>query len=151
MSDPITILRKDHREAEELLRRLEASNSPGPRRRQTVEKLVAALTLHMEIEEQLVYPVAAEALGEDAVKGPENEHLLAREGLGKLEALQDEPGFGAAVDMVKAGIKHHVKEEEREMFPNLKRRLGRERLAKLGDEVLAMKQAKQPRARTRAA
>lgn len=147
MNDPVAILRKDHREAEGLLRKLEASSSPGPRRRQTVDKLVDALTLHMAIEEQLVYPVAAKTLGRETVKEADIEHDLAREGLRKLKQLVNEPGFGAAVDMVKAGIKHHVKEEEQEMFPNLKRRLGRERLAELGDAVAEMKQAKQQKPR----
>lgn len=139
MNDPITILRKEHREAEELLKRLEASSSPGPRRRQTVDKLVAALTLHMAMEEKLVYPVVQKALGGDAVQEADIEHDLAREGLRKLQELVEKPGFGAAVDMVKAGIKHHVKEEESEMFPHLKHRLGRERLAELGDAVAEMK------------
>src|SRR5262249_48984099 len=33
----------------------------------------------------------------------------------------DEPGFGAALDAVKAGIAHHVGEEEGEVFPALRR------------------------------
>jgi iron-sulfur cluster repair protein YtfE (RIC family) len=139
--DPITLLRKDHREAEELLKRLEESSSPGPRRRQTVEKLDAALTLHMQIEERLVYPVVAKTLGQEPVTEADTEHALAREGLRKLHALVEKPGFGAAVDMVKAGIKHHVKEEEGEMFPKLKKRLDRQALAELGDKVAAMKKA----------
>jgi hypothetical protein len=40
------------------------------------------------------------------------------------EELVDEPGFGA-VAMLTAGIKHHVKEEETEMFPELKKKLDR--------------------------
>jgi iron-sulfur cluster repair protein YtfE (RIC family) len=139
MNDPITILRKDHRDAEALLRKLEESSTPGPRRRQTVKKLVDALTLHMAIEEKVVYPAAAKALGREAVREADIEHDLAREGLRKLTSLQNKPGFGAAVDMVKAGIKHHVKEEETEIFPKLKKRLDRETLRELGDKIAEMK------------
>ena len=56
-----------------------------------------------------------------------------------MNDLVDEPGFGAAVAMVTAGIKHHVKEEEHEMFPDLKRKLDRDQLFALGDEVEAAK------------
>jgi hypothetical protein len=46
--------------------------------------------------------------------------------------------------MLTAGIKHHVKEEEHEMSPELKRNLDREELAEIGDRVLqAKKSAKQ--------
>jgi iron-sulfur cluster repair protein YtfE (RIC family) len=137
--DPITLLRKDHREAEALIKRLEDSKSPGTRRRQTVDQLVAALTLHMEIEERLVYPLVRRELGEEEAKEAEVEHRLAREGLKKLVELVDAPGFGAAVDMVKGGIKHHVKEEESEMFPKLKQRVDRPRLLEIGDRIVAAK------------
>ena len=35
-----------------------------------------------------------------------------------------QPGFGATVEMVKAGISHHVEEEENEAFPKLRETLG---------------------------
>ena len=56
--------------------------------------------------------------------------------------LVDEPGFGAEVAMLTAGIKHHVKEEETEVFPELKRKLDRDTLARLGDEVAKAKKAR---------
>jgi iron-sulfur cluster repair protein YtfE (RIC family) len=139
MNDPIAMLRKDHREAEQLLKRLEESNSPGPRRRETVAKLRDALTLHMAIEERLVYPVVVETLGQEPATEADIEHGLARDGLAKMAALVEKPGFGASVDMVKAGIKHHVKEEETEIFPKLKKRLDRETLRELGDKIAEMK------------
>ena len=140
MNDPITMLRKDHREAEQLLKRLEASKKPSDQRRKTVDKLDQALKLHMEIEEKLVYPVVADTLGKEPVVEADVEHDLARDGMTKMRKLVSAPGFGATVDMVKAGIKHHVKEEETEIFPKLKKKLSRDELAALGDEVAAMKQ-----------
>ena len=47
--------------------------------------------------------------------------------------------FGAAVAMLTAGIKHHVKEEEQEMFPALKKKLDRDELMALGDSARAKK------------
>jgi hypothetical protein len=42
----------------------------------------------------------------------------------KLQELIGQPGFGAAVAMLQAGISHHVEEEEDEVFPKLRQALG---------------------------
>jgi hemerythrin-like domain-containing protein len=147
MNDPVAILKRDHREAMEMLRTLEDSK-PGARRRSTVEKLAAALTLHMEIEERDIYPVVAKVVGAEEAEEAGVEHRLAREGLSEMQRLVDEPGFGAAVAMLMAGIRHHVKEEEQEVFPELKRKIDRDELRELGDRVAA---AKKPKRRARAA
>jgi len=142
MNDPIVMLKQDHREASAMLKEL-ADTRPGATRRKTTEKLVAALRLHMAIEEELVYPLVAERVGEAEEHEAETEHALAREGLTKMTELVDEDGFGAAVAMVTAGIKHHVKEEETEIFPELKRRLERTELAELGDAIASRKTRRQ--------
>jgi len=140
VNDPIAMLKADHREAAALLKEL-ADTKPGNARRKKTDRLSAALALHMEIEEMLVYPLVAEQVGEDEEHEAETEHALARDGLAKMNELLGEGGFGAAVAMVTAGIKHHVKEEETEIFPKLKASLERDELAKLGDEVAAAKKA----------
>jgi hemerythrin-like domain-containing protein len=114
-------------------------SSPSVRRKSTLKKLDTALRLHMKIEEQDVYPLVARLLGKDEAQEANIEHGLARDGLDKLEDLVDQPGSGAAVAMLTAGIKHHVKEEEHGMFPDLKRKLDRRDLLALGDEVAAAK------------
>jgi hemerythrin superfamily protein len=141
MNDPIAILKRDHHEAAALLKTL-ADSKPGAARRKTTSKLVAALTLHMAIEEELVYPLVAARVGEKTEQEAETEHSLARTGLTKMTELVDEGGFGAAVAMVTAGIKHHVKEEETQIFPKLKKKLDRDELASLGDAVMARKSAR---------
>ena len=145
MNDPIAILKKDHREAAALLKQL-ADSKPSATRRKTTETLVAALPLHMAIEEKLVYPLIEKRIGKDEEKEAEVEHGLARDGLAKMTELVDVGGFGAAVAMVTAGIRHHVKEEETELFPELKGKLDRDELATLGDAVVAMKKTSRKRA-----
>ncbi len=90
----------------------------------------------MRIEERLVYPLVPKVLGDEAAEEAEIEHGLARKGLAELKKLQDAPGFGASVAMLTAGIKHHVKEEEHEVFPKLKANLDRTELSELGAAVL---------------
>src|SRR3954462_8424438 len=112
MNDPIAMLKRDHRDAEAMLKHLADSKKPSATRRKTTEKLVAALSQHMQIEEKLIYPLGAENVGQEEEHEAETEHTLAREGLAKVAHLVDEGGFGAAGAMLTAGIKHHVKEEE---------------------------------------
>jgi hemerythrin-like domain-containing protein len=138
VNDPVAILKRDHREVSEMLKQL-GESKPGATRRRTTQKLVAALELHMAIEEELVYPLVAERVGSEEEQEAAIEHDLARTGIEKMSELVDRPGFGAAVAMVTAGIKHHVKEEETEVFPKLKSELDRSELADLGDAVMARK------------
>lgn len=143
MNDPIAMLKQDHREAAAMLKVL-ADSRPGARRRSTTKKLDAALKLHMAVEEELIYPLVRKLVGPDDAKEAGIEHGLVREMLADVSRLVDEPGYGAAVAMLTAGIRHHVKEEEKEVFPELKQKLDRDELAELGD---ALKAAKRPKKR----
>ena len=117
--DVIEHLVQEHRSVEQLLQRL-ADSDPGEERRRTVDELVDSLSTHMAVEERFVYPIVVEVAGEEDEREAHTEHDLARQGLQQLRELVDQPGFGAAVDMVTAGIAHHVHEEEHEVFPTLR-------------------------------
>jgi iron-sulfur cluster repair protein YtfE (RIC family) len=138
MADPIALLKQDHKEAKQLLREL-ADSRPGSRRQVKVTKLSDALLLHMQIEQEIIYPVVAERVGAEAATEANTEHDLARDGIASMQRLVAEPGFGAAIAILTAGINHHVKEEEQEVFPKLKKKLDRDRLMELGNEVARAK------------
>jgi len=140
MNDPIQILKADHRDVEQILRKLSDSDE-GNEREALVDELVMKLELHMDIEEQIVYPSLAEEVGEEDREEAEVEHELARTGLATVVQLVREPGFGAAVEMLAAGIKHHVDEEESELLPDLKDELEPAEWAALGDAIAAAKEA----------
>jgi iron-sulfur cluster repair protein YtfE (RIC family) len=83
----------------------------------------------MQLEEDVLYPSMQPVTGDETVQEGVKEHELARKSLEEMLALApDEPGFGAALEAVKAGIDHHVEEEEGEVFPQLR---------KEGESVLA--------------
>jgi hemerythrin-like domain-containing protein len=123
----LNTLESQHRDAEDLLAQL-TNAAEAAEQQPLVEQLVSALEEHMAIEEAQVYPELERIDGELAEEA-NVEHGLAREGLTKLQSMVGQPGFGAAVEMVKAGISHHVEEEENEAFPKL-----RESLDLSGDE-----------------
>src|SRR5690606_14963924 len=65
------------------------------------------------------------------------EHDLARKTLADMIALAPaEPGFEAALDAVKAGIEHHVEDEEQKVFPQL-RQEGQEVIRSMAEPFLA--------------
>jgi iron-sulfur cluster repair protein YtfE (RIC family) len=125
MADLLEHLTEEHRKAEQLMKMLLDSDE-GAGREQTLAELQKALTKHMAVEEQFLYPIVKRTLGDEPAEEAENEHALAREGLDKLAELVSEPGFGAAVEMLQGGIGHHVREEEQEIFPKLHRQAGDE-------------------------
>lgn len=129
MADLLEHLTEEHRKAERLMKTLLESDE-GAEREKTLGELHDALTTHMAVEEQFLYPIVERTLGDETEEEAENEHMLAREGLDKLSQLVAEPGFGAAVEMLQGGIGHHVKEEEEEIFPKLRQQAG--------DEVAAL-------------
>jgi len=138
MNDPMTILKADHREVERLLKSL-ADSEEGTERERDVEQLVAALGLHMQLEERILYPLVKERVGAEDEEEAEVEHGLAREGLQKVSSMVTAPGFGAVVEMLQAGIKHHVKEEETEILPELKDAMERAEWLALGDAIAQAK------------
>jgi len=83
--------------------------------------------VHAQIEEELLYPAAKEAFegeeeDEDLVNEAEVEHGSAKELIAKIEGMSSgDEHFKATVTVLGEYIKHHVKEEEGELFPQLKK------------------------------
>src|SRR5215203_5893547 len=102
MNDPAALLKADHRVVKDLLSQLGESDV-GTKRQRLLDKLTKELQLHMQLEESLLYPLVRDTIGSEDEEEAEIEHNLAREGLDKVNALASAPGFGAAVEMLKAG------------------------------------------------
>jgi hemerythrin superfamily protein len=136
--DVVAILEADHREVEQLFEQIQRAE--GSQRTKLVEKLASELTLHMSIEESLVYPRLARIDKEMSAEA-EAEHTLARKVLKDLQRLAPgSPGFDGALGMVKSGIEHHVHEEEGEAFPKLRSQLGRPEMEELTEQVRTAKE-----------
>ncbi len=136
--NPIMMLQADHRRVEALFARIMATDNGE--RADLVHQLLEALRVHMELEENHVYPLLQREVDADLAEEAEVEHQLARDGLAQLaELAPEEPGFDGALAMVMAGIEHHVLEEETEAFPRLAQELGPERLAELAGLLTQMR------------
>lgn len=124
--DAIAMLIADHRMVNDLFKRfekLQGSDDDEQTRSDLAAQACSALKVHMQIEDELFYPAAREALGESPLMNEaEVEHENARQLIDQLETMA--PGdklYDAKVTVLGELIEHHVREEETEMFPKLRR------------------------------
>jgi iron-sulfur cluster repair protein YtfE (RIC family) len=138
--DVIKLLETDHREVEELFAKAESTS--GAAKQQVVTKIASELTLHAEVEEQIVYPAMREAGLNDLVDEAEQEHSKVKELVAQLEAMD---GATDEVDSVladlKADVQHNVEEEESEAFPKFRDAVDQATLQDLAARVEEAKQA----------
>lgn len=138
--DAITLLENDHRTVESLFRRYESLQSGGTEeeRERLVHDMIRELSVHAAIEEQVLYPEAERALpeGEALAREALDEHAEAKEVLAELDDIApSDAGFDAKVRNLIADVRHHVEEEETEMFPKLRAALSSDELDDMGRKL----------------
>ncbi|WP_284616697.1 hemerythrin domain-containing protein [Aquabacterium humicola] len=125
-ADAIALLKADHAEVKKLFEaydRLHKDEASAGQRQELAQQICRMLEVHATIEEELLYPAAREALGEpDLIDEAEVEHASAKALIAELKSMQpDEPMYDAKVKVLGEYVTHHVKEEEKEMFPKLRK------------------------------
>lgn len=124
--DAIELLKEDHRNVERIFKEfenLQEDETDDESKRALVDRACAALTVHTRIEEEIFYPAVRDVL-RDEILGEEAlvEHSTAKDLIATLEALEPgEPFYDATFTVLAEYVKHHVKEEETEMFPQVKK------------------------------
>jgi len=116
--DAIALLKADHREVKAMFEQFDKTEDDGEKAT-LAQKICTALKVHAQIEEEIFYPVAYEAIeDDDLLDEAEVEHASAKDLIGQIEASEPgEPLFDAKVKVLGEYIDHHVKEEEGELFP----------------------------------
>jgi hemerythrin superfamily protein len=141
--DAITLLKTDHREVEKLFKAFEkAGDRAKATKARTVDKIVEELSIHAAIEEQIFYPaVRAEVEdADDEILEALEEHHVAKWLLSEIDKLgPEDERFDAKVTVLIENVRHHVREEESELFPDVRAALGRKRLAELGEAMAKAK------------
>jgi hemerythrin superfamily protein len=127
MPDAIELLSTDHKEVKALFKqydKLVETDGSDDEKQALAEQICHMLTVHATIEEELFYPAAREALGEEAdlIDEADIEHATAKELIAQIEGSSPEDDhFDARVKVLGEYIEHHVKEEEGEIFPKAKK------------------------------
>lgn len=127
--DAIKLLTSDHKEVQTLFKdyqKLVDEEGEDDLREQLAQEICAKLTIHATIEEEIFYPAAREALadgdGDDLLDEAEVEHAGAKALIAQIvESSASDELYDAKVKVLGEYIAHHVKEEEKELFPKVKK------------------------------
>ena len=138
----ITLLKNDHQKVKQAFAQYEEL---GPyafvHKKKLADQICAELTLHTQLEEEIISPAFREKLSDekDLLNEAKVEHDSAKVLIKEIQQMQaDEELFDAKVKVLSEYIEHHVKEEEDEMFPLLQK--SDVDLALLGEKLFQRKQ-----------
>ncbi len=130
--DAVTMLRGEHREVEKLFKKLEKGDLS------VVPTICEELTQHTRKEEDVFYPAVREQdedETDDVLESLEEHHVvktLIRE-LGDMS--EGDERYEAKATVLMEMVRHHVEEEEQDMFPAVREAMGRKELQALADRM----------------
>jgi len=134
------MLSSDHRKVEDLFQMYEDEKEGDEEtRRSLAQRICGELTAHAQLEEELFYPWCKQNMEEmDKLEEAYVEHASAKDLIAQIEGAGEiDETFDAKVKVLSEYIKHHVKEEEEEIFEAISDK--REELDELGQEMAARK------------
>ena len=127
-TNALDLLKHDHDEVDTLFTQYEDIKEGGEdsEKESLVAQICEALTVHAQIEEEIFYPAARRTLGDenegkDLLDEAAVEHQTLKDLIERLEsAPTDDPLYDAGVKVLSEYVKHHVREEENELFPKVR-------------------------------
>jgi len=134
--DAITMLKADHKNVEKLFKTFEkAGDGAAKSKADTVTRIITELSMHASVEEQVFYPAVRRAVPDttDTVLESLEEHHVVKWLCSELAEM--DPGderFVAKTTVLIESVRHHVEEEEGELFPKVRQALGRKQLGEIG-------------------
>lgn len=141
--DAIGMLIADHRTVQKLFKEFEkVDRSNQEACIEIVETACAELRLHSIIEEEVFYPAVRSKIGADGealLYEAAIEHEVADSLIDRLgETDPSEPEYTAYFAVLSEYVAHHIKEEEKQLFPKV-RKMKELDLEELGGEMQARK------------
>jgi hemerythrin superfamily protein len=146
--DGIVLLKEDHKKVKGLFKEFKKTkdSANGEAKRKLVDQICTELVTHSFIEETIFYPAVrgeVEGVGPEVLESVEEHHVVDWL-LSELTDLDPaDETFDAKVTVLIENVTHHVDEEESDLFPAVRKALGRNRLVELG-EKMAQAKAKAP-------
>lgn len=139
--DAIKLLKADHETVAAMFEKFESGRMTLDRKHKLAADICLALTVHARIEEEIFYPAARDAAKKadmDLLDEAVVEHGSIKELIAAIEAGKKDGLFEAQVHVMGEWVKHHVKEEETELFPKLKKT--RMDMGAIGEQLAARKE-----------
>jgi len=112
------MLREDHKKVKGLFEEFEQAEDTKAKQ-QIVETALMELEVHSKLEEELIYPaIRAEIDDDDLMDEALEEHHVVHGLLGELKKMKpSDERYDAKFTVLAENVRHHIKEEEAEMFP----------------------------------
>jgi hemerythrin superfamily protein len=120
--DAIALLRADHAEVSKMFKEFEKARSDAAKK-DLASRICIALSVHTCIEEEIFYPAAKATLGQgdqELVPEAKVEHATLKEIIMEVEDAKVDEMFAARMQVLGEYVKHHVNEEQTEMFPKVR-------------------------------
>lgn len=132
------LLRADHKHVSDLFEQYESARTVT-RKKALVAEICQELTVHAQIEEEIFYPAVKKALKDkELIPEATVEHATLKDLIAQVEGVEpDGEMFDAKVKVMSEYVKHHVKEEQNEIFPKAK--ASKLDLVELGNQLAARK------------
>ena len=143
--DAIALLKADHRTVEKLFSRFQGLSDRAVKGAQdVVERVVKELSIHAAIEEEVLYPAVRRDVpgGDRDAEEALREHQQVKERLVRIERYDvksDRAALNREMDALIKDVKHHVKEEETQLFPKIRKSFDRQRLVQMGEMMATAK------------
>jgi len=137
------VLKKDHDEVKDILDKIDKDiRGDGSGCEALFHQLKPMVLAHSRAEEEVFYSVLEEHdLTEDLAEHAEDEHAAVEEMLEQMD--EDEPGEASwrmVYEQMAAALRHHIQQEESEMFRNAREVLGEQDLQSMADAFAQRKQ-----------
>lgn len=141
----LDMLREDHQRVKKAFKTAEKLHQQEEHEelQALVEQTCAELQVHAQLEEELFYPAAREALkDQDLIEEAEVEHGSARMLIEQLQGMSpDDPKYMATFTVLGEYTKHHIKEEEGELFEQLSTGRSKVQWEELQQQMLTMRES----------
>ncbi len=143
--DGLALLKSDHATVKDLFRRYKGLGDRALKSKtQTMKRIVTELSVHASVEEQVFYPDVKRRVpgSKRLVDHGLDEHQELKETLVRLQRMSpDTPEFDAAMRKVIADVTDHVKEEESELFPKVRKAMSKQELTDMAGLMRTAKRA----------
>ena len=142
--DALSLLTADHNRVRGLFARFQAAEEEKDTAlmAELAAKILIELEVHTTIEEEIFYPAvkqADEELKETVDEGLE-EHHVADTLMKEIKTLSlDDDAWAAKMKVLIESVEHHAEEEEKEMFPEVRKQFDKGALEDLGARLEARK------------
>ncbi len=117
------LLEQDHRQVEEWFDEYDELREDDKRKGELAEKICLALEVHSRLEEEVFYPQAREATKDnDLIDEAIVEHAAVKNLIAEIEEMKvGDNLYDAKIRVLGEMVKHHIREEEEELFPELEK------------------------------